>query len=128
VVLTTLPPSAPTAARFESPGHSATVGWDKVAQVFGGPSQAAQRARRVLRRTNAFPASEGPPPLQLASPTLRSSAPMGRNSFMRQTVVDFPVLDFRVFAWLATARPTHRWDIHRFLRFAQIMAWRTHFL
>src|SRR5262245_41713193 len=46
------------------------VGWDKLAQMIGGPSQAAQRARSGLRRTTFILASEGPPPLQLPGPAL----------------------------------------------------------
>src|SRR5262245_44682821 len=32
-----------------SPGRSATAGWDKLAQLFGGPSQSAQCAGKALR-------------------------------------------------------------------------------
>ena len=46
------------------------IGWDKLAQVIGGPSQAAQRTSSALQRPDSFLASEGPPTLRLASPTL----------------------------------------------------------
>src|SRR5262245_483598 len=48
------------------------VGWDKLAQVVGGPAQAAPCTNCTPRMRDDSRASEGPPRLRLAGPTLRS--------------------------------------------------------